>query len=227
MTGQGKSKVKAKSIERTVDVEKSALKIDVCSYAFPCVLCHFKEKVKVSSESHGVRNHPSNSKLKTNICLHQKVSLNPLEFIINQRKSDTRIDQAPEILNLYGNKKLTDSDTANTNQNLKTSKKNNTPRTHKIEIETSQTTSLHPFSLISDSRLSRRKSETPSYQLQTENLLTFQRRQSEAPSPLFLRSSPTPSSDQDIVSLTSLAFVGSQIANSIPEFLNRLAIGKR
>ena len=222
--GQGKSKVKAKLIERAVDVEKSALKIDnkidVCSTAF-------QRKGKISIESHEVINHPSNGKVKTNTSLHQKVRLNPSEFSINQRKSDTRADQAVYILNVYGNKKFTDSDMPNTNQNLKTSKKNNTPRTHKIEIETSQTSSLHPFSLISDSRLSRRKSETPSYQLQTDNLLTFQRRQSEAPSALFLRSSPTPSSDQDIVSLTSLAFVGSQIANSIPESLNRLAIGKR
>ena len=103
-----------------------------------------------------------------------------------------------------------------------------------IQLETISNSSLHPNSLTTDSRMHhRRKSDTPYFQLHAEtppSLLPFQRRQSEAPPAIFLRTGQTtPEKKLEENRRQSVATTVStmcEITNSIPESLNRLAIGK-
>ena len=99
-------------------------------------------------------------------------------------------------------------------------------------VEQNPSSSLH----IPDSRMSRRKSETPSYNIQpyTSSQMPFLRRNSEAPPPMLLRSSPIPPTNIDDEedkenkkdTKPSSTFLEPDVNNSISESLNRLAIGK-
>ena len=92
----------------------------------------------------------------------------------------------------------------------------------------------HSSLLIPETKLSRRKSETPSYNFQKDEpaTLPFLRRQSVAPTTPVMRTSHSPPADQESEdenkkqSIPSLVFPDHEIGNTISVSLNRLAIGK-
>ena len=201
----GTMKTKAKSIERAVDVEKSTSimqrkKDDLGEGS------KFNENsikvIKIHDQSKNQR--------KVSVSLHQQMCEGSN---IGLTKSETAVSST--ILN---------------NANLDGKQQN-------IDLQTHSNSSLHPDKLT-DLKMLRRKSETPHIQPHSEtspSLVPCQRRQSEAPPAIILQTPPKlpkKSTDQEKIdenrrkSVATLAFVESHITNSIPESLNRLAIGK-
>ena len=124
-------------------------------------------------------------------------------------------------------------------KNVKRSQNSNKSETSPIDssLNIGQQISSSSSLLIPDLRMSRRKSETPSYKIQADapSLMPFQRRQSEAPPALLLRASPTHQTEKEDEdddeaskrqSVPSLVFVEPETSNSISDSLTRLAIGK-
>ena len=249
---------KAKSIERVVDIEKSSHSKEVhkrdrkvsddVSYRYN------SDKVSGKGTANGASEISPHKHANIGLCVHdsnhkrrksETLSRETLSSTFGCIKSPGDTEGAEVFKNSRGRDKESDTLLVGKSCNQQKSPKHGRKSHDKYNSESSpkklslnapdqksSSSSLH----IPEPKIYRRKSETPSYNLQanTSPHLPYLRRQSEAPPALLLRSSPTPPTDLDEdennkenkKDTLSQKLLEPDVSHSISESLNRLAIGK-